>query len=116
VHAILIGGIIAAAVGSDLVLARPFGTPAPAQAAALAAGPCLYLLGSAAYKRVVYGVVPLSHILAAAALVLLAPLAGRVDLLTLAALDTVLLLAVAYRERRLGRMPAPLAAPDRLQR
>lgn len=113
VHAILIGGIVAAAVGSDVVLARPFGASPLAQAAALAAGPCLYLLGSAAYKRVVYGLVPLSHVLAALALVLLAPLAERVDLLTLAALDTVLLLAVAYRQRRPGRCPAPLEEPDR---
>ncbi len=58
-----------------------------APAAALAAGPRQYLLGGAVYERVVYGLVPLPHILAAPARVLLAPLAERVDLLTLAAPD-----------------------------
>lgn len=114
IHAILIAAIIAAAVGGDLVLARPFGAPAGAQAATLAAGPCLYLLGSAFYKRLVYGVIPLSHVLAAGALVLLAPAAGQVNLISLAALGTALLLAVSYWETRMGRCPAartPAAQP-----
>lgn len=57
---------------------------------ALAAGPCRYRLGSAVCKRVLYGLVPRSSILAAAARVLLAPRAERVDLLTLATLDTAM--------------------------
>ena len=114
IHAILIAAIIAAAVGGDVVLARPFGASPGAPAAALAAGPCLYLLGSAFYKRLVYGVIPLSHVLAAGVLVLLAPVAGQVNLISLAALGTVVLLAVSYWETRMGRCSAariPAARP-----
>ncbi|MHB1872556.1 MAG: low temperature requirement protein A [Steroidobacteraceae bacterium] len=106
IHVILIAAIIAAAVGGEVVLARPFGAPAGVQAAALAAGPSLYLLGSAIYKRVVYGVIPLSHVLAAGVLVLLAPAAGQVNLISLAALGTAVLLVVSYWETRMGRCPA----------
>jgi low temperature requirement protein LtrA len=113
IHVILIAAIIAAAVGGDVVLARPFGAPAGVQAAALAAGPCLYLLGSAIYKRVVYGVIPLSHVLAAGALVLLAPAAGQVNLISLAALGTAVLLGVSYWETRMGRCPAALVPAAR---
>ena len=105
VHAILIGGIVVAAVGNDLVLARPFAIKAAWEAGVLAAGPCLYLLGSALYKRIVYGVVPRSHLLGACALMLCVPLTQRAGLLLPAALGTAMLLAVSLWEMRLGRCP-----------
>ncbi len=118
-HAMLIGWIIAAAVGSDVVLARPFGTLPLAQGVALAAVPCRYRLGRAVCKRVVYGLVPRSSILAAAARVLLAPRAERVDLLTLATLDTAMRL-VQWRTGRgawggVGRTPRGAGSPAALR-
>lgn len=73
VHAILVAGIIATAVGSDLVLAHPHDGVKLAYALTLSGGPAIYLLGSATYKKVVYGVLPVSHIAGVAALVVLVP-------------------------------------------
>jgi len=83
VHAILVAGIIVSAVGNDLVMAHPHGHASPAQIVALLAGPAIYLLGSALYKRVVYAHTPRSHLLAALVLAALAPVAARADLLVL---------------------------------
>ena len=53
VHAILVAGIIATAVGNDLVLAHPHAAPIGAlYASSCPAGPAIYLLGSAIYKKV----------------------------------------------------------------
>ena len=54
VHAILVAGIIATAVGNDLVLAHPHDAPSVAYILVLCGGPAIYLLGSAIYKKVVY--------------------------------------------------------------
>lgn len=73
------------------MLARPLG----AAGAAHAAGLCLHLLASAVYKRVIYGTIPVSHVRAACARVLL---------------------AVSLWETRLGRSRACAAAPERMTR
>ena len=75
--------------------------------------------GRAVCKRVVYGLVPRSSILAAAARVLLAPRAERVDLLTLATLDTAMRL-VQWRTGRgawggVGRTPRGAGSPAALR-
>ena len=103
VHAILIAGIIATAVGNDLVLAHPDAYPATAQAAVLLAGPVLYLLGSAVYKRVVYGVVPGSHLAGVLVLLALVPVALVSDMLVMGWLTTVVVLVVSFREAQLLR-------------
>ena len=100
IHAILIGGVIATAVGNDLVLAHPHDPLKTAYVVILVAGPAIYLLGSAIYKKAVYGVVPASHMVGVAALVLLVPVAYAVDLLTMGWLTTIVLLFVGFREGR----------------
>lgn len=100
VHAILVAGIIVNAVGNDLVLAHPHGHPDAGQVGALLAGPAIYLLGSAVYKRVVYGRWPRSHLLAALLLAALAPWASRFELLTLGWTTTVLLAVIGLWEMR----------------
>lgn len=102
-HAVLIAGIIATAVGNDLVLAHPHDAVKPAYALVLSAGPAIYLLGSAIYKKVVYGVVPASHIAGIAVLAALVPLAGRMDLLVMGWLTTAVMLAVSFWEGHLLR-------------
>jgi low temperature requirement protein LtrA len=66
VHAVLVGGVIVAA-GHDLVMAHPQSVPGAAQAAAVVAGPILFLLGCALYKRIVTRAWPHSHLVGALA-------------------------------------------------
>lgn len=111
VHAILVGGIIATAVGNDLVLAHPHDALKTAYALTLSGGPALYLLGSAVYKKVVYGVVPVSHIAGVAALLALIPVAPFMDLLTMGWLTTIIMLATGFWEGRLVRKRREAAKP-----
>ncbi|MGJ7609096.1 low temperature requirement protein A [Variovorax sp. LT1R20] len=101
VHAILIAGVIASAVGNDLVLAHPHARPGAAQIAVLLAGPAIYLLGSAIYKRVVYGKVPASHLAGVLMLAALLPVALVGDMLVMGWLTTVVVLVVSFWEARL---------------
>lgn len=103
VHAILVAGIIATAVGNDLVLAHPHAMATTAQTVALLAGPAIYLLGSAVYKRIVYRVVPGSHVVGAAVLLALIPAARVADLLVMGWLTTAVVLSVSLREMRVLR-------------
>ncbi|MDH7804783.1 MULTISPECIES: low temperature requirement protein A [unclassified Rhizobium] len=103
VHAILVGGIIATAVGNDLVLAHPHDGLKTAYALILLGGPALYLLGSAIYKKVVYGVLPASHITGVVVLLALIPVARNTDLLTMGWLTTIVMLAAGFWEGRLVR-------------
>ena len=100
VHAILVAGIIVTAVGNDLVLAHPHGRPLPAQTAVLLAGPAIYLLGSAIYKRVVYGHAPRSHVAGVVALAFLGALAPRLDLLMMGWATTAVVVAIGLAEMR----------------
>lgn len=97
-HAILVAGIIATAVGNDLVLAHPNEAVKTAYALVLGAGPAIYLFGSAVYKKVVYGVVPTSHIVGVAALSLLVPFSFHINLLIVGWLTTIIMLAVSVWE------------------
>ncbi|AVJ35224.1 hypothetical protein CLM74_06555 [Stenotrophomonas sp. MYb57] len=103
IHAILIVGVVASAVGNDLVLAHPHAYPATAQVAVLLAGPAIYLLGSAIYKRVVYGALPVSHLAGVLMLLALVPVAFAADLLVIGWLTTVVVLVVSFWEGRLLR-------------
>lgn len=95
VHAILVAGIIGSAVANDLVLAHPHQGFSPAYVAVLLGGPAIYLVGSAIYKKMVYGRLAASHVVGAAALVALVPVSLRTDLLTMGWLTTLVLLAVS---------------------
>lgn len=98
VHAILIAGVIASAVGNDLVLAHPHAQPDVAQIAILLAGPAIYLLGSAIYKRIVYGALPISHLAGVVLLLALGPLAFLTDMLIMGWLTTAVVLVVSFWE------------------
>jgi low temperature requirement protein LtrA len=112
IHAILAAGIIATAVGNDLVLAHPHDAVKMAYALVLSGGPIVYLVGSAIYKKVVYGVLPASHIAGALALAALVPIAMKADLLVAGWLTAIVMLAVGFwemlRNRResAGEMPS----------
>ncbi|MCS4292028.1 low temperature requirement protein LtrA [Comamonas sp. BIGb0152] len=95
VHALLIAGVIASAVGNDLVLAHPLALAAAPQIAILLAGPAIYLRGSAIYKKTVYGSLPASHWVGALLLLVLVPLSQACKLWVLGWLTTALILGVA---------------------
>lgn len=95
VHVSLVAGIIVAAVGDDLVLHHPHQAIDPATACVLVAGPLLYLLGSAAYKKVVYGRFPPSHMIGLVLLAMLFPAGFVMDRLLMGALSSAVLLVVA---------------------
>lgn len=103
VHVIIVAGIIVCAVADDLSIAHPDGHMKPAYAAVLLGGPALYLLGNALFKRAVYGRMPLSHLAGLLGLAVLVPLAFLTDLLMVAGLTTLLLIAVAVWETRARR-------------
>lgn len=113
VHAILVAGIIATAVGNDLVLAHPHDAPSVAYVLVLCGGPAIYLLGSAIYKKIVYGAVPVSHIAGAVALAALVPVAFATDLLQIGLLTTALMLAVCVWEDITVHRRQKRAGPDR---
>jgi len=104
VHAVLIAGIIGCAVANDLVLDHPHQGFSPAYIAVLFGGPTLYLLGSAIYKRMVYGRIAASHIIGAITLIALVFISYRADLLTVSWLTTVVLLAVGWWDLRVKRL------------
>ena len=105
IHVILVAGIIGSAVGNDLVMAHPHGHLTTAQVWVLVGGPAVYLLGSAIYKKIVYGSIPVSHVVGALALLALVPLGYSSNLLVMGWLTTAVLLAVAFWETRLKRQP-----------
>lgn len=100
IHVTLIAGIIVAAVADELVIHHPDHHIDLTTALALIGGPMIYLLGNAAYKRVVYGRVPLSHIAGVAMLVLLFPLAFMTDRLMVGGLTSLVLIVVAIWQSR----------------
>ena len=105
IHAILVAGVIGSAVGNDLVMAHPHAGMETAQILTLVAGPAVYLLGSAAYKRVVYGCIPMSHVVGALALAALIPVGYGAQLLVMGWLTTSVLLVVGLWEMRAQRRP-----------
>lgn len=111
VHVVMIAGIIVTAVGNDLTLAHPHDAPSLGQGIAMMAGPAIYLFGSTLYKKVVYGVVPLSHIVGMAGLIALIALYPLVDLLAMSWIATLVMIAVSIWEDRKRRcLPAAASA------
>ena len=108
VHAILIAGIIATAVGNDLVMAHPHDDVKLAYGLILSLGPILYLAGSAIYKKVVYGAVPVSHIVGAVVLAALIPVLLSTDLLIAGWLTSVVMLGTGLWEGRIRRVRADI--------
>lgn len=95
VHVIIVGGIIVSAVGNELVIAHPHGHVSVQGAAVLLGASLIYLMGNAIYKTVVYGRFPLSHLVGAGLLAVLAVLVPMLDMLVLNLATTAVLLLVA---------------------
>ncbi|MCR5857321.1 hypothetical protein [Mesorhizobium sp. J428] len=68
------------------------------------------LIGSAIYKKVVYGTVPLSHVAGVVVLAALIPVAFTVDLLTMGWLTTIVMLAIGIWDGQSKRRRQSAAA------
>ncbi|QWK81718.1 low temperature requirement protein A [Ochrobactrum sp. BTU1] len=99
IHALLIFGIIVSAVGNDLAMEHPSELASSAQIMVIAIGPVIYLLGSAIYKLVVYGRIPLSHVAGVVMLVAVAALGKDAQLLTLGWITTGILFVIGLWEK-----------------
>lgn len=109
-HTLIIAGIIVCAVADEVVLMHPdYATTA--DVSAILAGPTLYLLGTALFKMVTAEriILPLSHLIGLALLLILAPFAFAqlLSALILSALTTGILLVVATWESIALRKAAP---------
>jgi low temperature requirement protein LtrA len=97
-HAPIVGGIVLAAVGDDILMKHATDAAGMKEVAALVGGPALYLAGLAAFKRLSLGNLPLSHLAGLVLLGLLAMLAGGMPMLALAAAAAAVLVLVAAWE------------------
>ncbi|HEX7819948.1 MAG TPA: low temperature requirement protein A [Sphingobium sp.] len=100
IHAVLIFGIIVGAVGNDLAMEHPGDHATLPQLLVIVAGPAIYLLGSAIYKHMVYGRVPVSHIAGAVLLAASAPIGLAANLMVMGWVTTVVLFAVGLWDSR----------------
>jgi len=97
-HILIVAGIIVSAVANELALAHP---DAPADEGTLIvnlAGPMLYLVGTALFKRLSAANIPLSHIVGLILMALLGATASFATPLLLSAGSTAILVVVAVWE------------------
>jgi low temperature requirement protein LtrA len=97
-HLPIIGGIIATAVGTELLIAAPHEAPAAIGAAMILGGPAVFLLGEALFGWRVTGAANAKRLAGAALLILLVPLGTQVSALALSLVVVALLPALAVWE------------------
>jgi low temperature requirement protein LtrA len=99
-HAPIVAGIIATAVGDDLLIAEPSHALHGVGLAMVLGGPALFLVGESLFRLRVTGVANAKRLAVAALLVLLVPVGSRVSALALSVSATALLSALALWELR----------------
>ena len=99
-HAPIVAGIIAVAVGDDLLIAEPGHALHGVGLAMVLGGPALYLVGESLFRLRVTGAANAKRLAVAAVLVLLAPVGAHVSALALTATAAALLSALALWELR----------------
>jgi low temperature requirement protein LtrA len=102
-HLPIVAGIIAAAVGDDLLIAEPRHPLHGVGLAMVLGGPALYLLGEHLFRWRMTATANTKRLAVAAVLVLLAPVGGHVSALMLSAIVAALLTALALWELRAPR-------------
>ena len=96
-HIPIVAGVIVAAAADELTLAHPNDEVDTATAAVILIGPALYLIGTALFRRAVWGAWSSTYAVALVALAALIPLAFVASALVLAAAATAVVVAVAWR-------------------
>jgi low temperature requirement protein LtrA len=109
-HAPIVAGIIAVAVGDDLLIAEPSRALHGVGLAMVLGGPVLYLLGESLFRLRVTGAANAKRLAVAAILALLAPLGSLISALALSATVAALLSALAFWELRTGQLAPELGA------
>jgi low temperature requirement protein LtrA len=99
IHPVMVAGIIVAAAGDEKILTLPSAAATAASAALILGGPALFLAGHAAFKFVVWRVVPWTRLAGVAALALLGLAAGAIPEIALAACAAAVVAAVAAADR-----------------
>ncbi|GIJ29564.1 membrane protein [Micromonospora qiuiae] len=94
-HLIMVAGIIATAVGHELVIAHPFGTLEATWIAVIFGGPALFLAGRSRFEYEVFGRVSGSRLIGLLALIVLAPVMVLVPPLAAASAATAVLAGIA---------------------
>ncbi|SCG65408.1 low temperature requirement protein A [Micromonospora inositola] len=112
-HLVMVIGLVATAIGYELVLAHPLGHNEVPWIAMTLGGPAFFLAGRARFEYEVFGRVSPSRWVAILVLVALAPFLLRVASLISAAAAAVVLLGVALADARRawGRPPEAAAPP-----
>src|SRR3954451_23638889 len=108
----IIAGVIATAVGTDLLIVGPHEALGAVGVAMIVGGPALYLLGESLFRWRMTGATDARRVAVAALLILLAPIGGQVSALLLSVVvATTLLALVARLGHALGRLPDAGSAP-----
>jgi low temperature requirement protein LtrA len=119
-HLPIVAGIIATAVGNDLLIAGPHHAPQGVALAMILGGPSLFLLGESLFRWRMTGVTKGKRVTVAALLILLVPIGGHVEALPLSIVVAALLTALAVWELRApglagasagATLPLPARAP-----
>jgi low temperature requirement protein LtrA len=97
-HLPIVAGIIATAVGANLLIAEPDDPQHGVGLAMMLGGPALFLLGENLFQRRLTSETNTKRLTVAALLILLVPLAGQVAALLLGVIVTALLAALAAWE------------------
>ncbi|WP_210405982.1 low temperature requirement protein A [Micromonospora sp. MH33] len=97
-HIVMVLGIVATAVGFEIVLKHPDGAPEPAWLAAILGGPALFLYGRIRLERVVFDRLSLRRVVAIAALAVAAVPLYLAPPLAAAVVAALILLAVALAD------------------
>jgi low temperature requirement protein LtrA len=111
VHPIMVAGIIVAAAADQRVFEHPADTADTPTAWMVLGGSGLFLAGHAAFKAMVWRVVPWTRLAAVAVLALLGLAVPHVSALTLAIAAVAVVVAVAATDRQIVIHP-PRRAPS----
>jgi low temperature requirement protein LtrA len=113
-HVVMVAGIIVAAVGDELAIARPSAELPAGQLAAIVAGPAIYLLALALFRLRLAGSMSWKRLVGALACAVTAVIGAFASALLVSALVLVVLMAVIASEqltatrRRARGEPSPL--------
>jgi low temperature requirement protein LtrA len=114
-HVVMVAGVIVAAVGDEIVIAHPGEVLHTADLVAVCAGPAIYLLAQALFRRRMAGTWSTKRLGGAAACALAGLIGTFVPALALAALLVAIMGAVIVAEQISGRRRAARGQPSPLE-
>ncbi|SCG65264.1 low temperature requirement protein A [Micromonospora inositola] len=112
-HLVMVAGILAVAVGDELVIEHPFGHTDPALIAVILGGPALFLAGRALFEYGVFSRVSRNRLIGVGVLAAISPTTIFLPPLVAAAAAALVLAGIAVSDaaRARGRPPEPPSPP-----